>query len=102
MISSPLRRCLDTVAPFIDQHGFDLGVRDDLRERLISQSLIADFTEIWSRSWDDFHFALPECESSDVAQQRMLAAMLAIAQENPERRIPPPPRTSPQYLRAIA
>lgn len=87
VISSPYRRCLDTVAPFIGQQQIELHVREDLRERLISHTLIDGFAEVWQRSWEDFHFALPECESSHVAQTRMLAVMLTIAWENTGRRV---------------
>ncbi len=87
VISSPYRRCLDTVAPFIGRQGIGLQVVHDLRERLIVKTLIRDFADVWHRSWEDFHFALPECESSHTAQERMLAAMHVIAQESSGRRI---------------
>jgi len=87
VISSPYRRCLDTVAPFVGRQGVSLRVKHDLRERTIVRTLIRDFAEIWHRSWEDFHFCLPECESSHVAQQRMLAAMHGIARESTGRRV---------------
>ena len=75
LFSSPFARCLRTVQPFAGKAGFDVVVREDLRERLGAKEIVKDFQEIWLRSWDDFNFALPGCESSLDAQQRFVAAV---------------------------
>jgi 2,3-bisphosphoglycerate-dependent phosphoglycerate mutase len=82
VFSSPYRRCLDTVRPFLDAHDVPMAVHEDLRERLISHGLIDGFLEIWRRSWEDFHFSLPGCESSAVAQQRFVEAVTGITGEH--------------------
>ena len=64
LFSSPFARCLRTVQPFAAKAGFDVVVKEDLRERLGVKEIVRDFQEISRRSWDDFDFALPGCESS--------------------------------------
>ena len=75
MFSSPFLRCLQTVQSFADKAGIDINVKDDLRERLVVQGIVDDFSKIWRRSWDDFNFAMPGCESSLDAQKRFAAAV---------------------------
>ncbi len=70
--SSPYRRCLETVAPFAKRAGLRFQLHDGLRERNIAGGIVDNFSEIWSKSWKDFGFALPGCESSTVAQARFV------------------------------
>ena len=51
----------------------------NLRERLVAETLVDDFAELWRRSWEDFGFALPGCESSTIAQRRFVAAVTRIS-----------------------
>ena len=75
MFSSPFLRCLQTVQSFAGKAGIEINVKDDLRERLVVQGIVDDFSDIWRRSWDDFNFAMPGCESSLDAQKRFVAAV---------------------------
>jgi 2,3-bisphosphoglycerate-dependent phosphoglycerate mutase len=75
---SPYLRCRETIAPFVAAAGLPLREHRDLRERRLAPGLIDDFAEHWRRSWEDFHYALPGCESAHAAQQRVHAAVLAI------------------------
>ena len=75
LFSSPFVRCLRTVQPFASKAGLDVVVKEDLRERLVAKEIVRDCQEIWRRSWDDFNFALPGCESSLDAQKRFVAAV---------------------------
>jgi 2,3-bisphosphoglycerate-dependent phosphoglycerate mutase len=63
------------VRPFAGQAGIEIVVDEDLRERLIATTLVDDFPAVWSRSWDDFSFAFPGCETSSSAQARFVAAV---------------------------
>lgn len=76
---SPFTRCRQTIAPFVEKHDFNVVVREDLRERHIANGFMDDFWDVWHRSWDDFHFALPGTETSHQCQQRIHAAMTEIA-----------------------
>lgn len=82
MISSPFVRCLDTIKPFVTNSQVDVEVHDDLRERYIVDKLVDNFSEIWKKSWDDFHFSLPGCESSHQAQQRFSNAIELIVKKH--------------------
>ena len=77
--SSPFIRCLHTIDPFARRRSIDVEVVYDLRERLITKEIIDGFYDVWCRSWDDFEFALPGCESSADAQVRFVRAVSAIA-----------------------
>lgn len=76
--TSPYLRCRDTIAPFIAAAPVPLHEHPDLRERRIAPTVIDDFPAVWRRSWEDFGYALPDCESSHAAQQRVYAAVTAI------------------------
>jgi 2,3-bisphosphoglycerate-dependent phosphoglycerate mutase len=83
LYSSPYLRCLDTIGPFADRSRLDVVIDHDLRERLVSECLIPDFEQVWARSWTDFDFRLPGCESSSAAQERFCKAVRRIVAENP-------------------
>lgn len=76
--TSPYRRCRETIAPFIAASGVPLHAHDDLRERLIARGVIEVFEAVWRRSWEDFDYALPGCETSRAAQRRIVDAVAAI------------------------
>ena len=78
--TSPYLRCRDTIAPFIVSSAVPLHEHHDLRERRLAWSLIDNFPEVWRRSWEDFQYALPGCESSHATQQRVHAAVTAICE----------------------
>lgn len=77
--SSPFTRCLHTVQPFASKRRINIEVIDELRERLIAKEISDGFYDLWCKSWDDFDFALPGCETSNQAQERFVAALNDIA-----------------------
>ena len=87
LFSSPFVRCRDTIRPFAEQMGLDCIVKDEFREQTIAQELRSDFAEVWSRSWTDFGFALPGCESSMDAQSRFVAAVMEVLTEHQKQTI---------------
>lgn len=82
VFSSPFTRCIQTVEPFAKRHTIDIIIDHDLRERLISTNIIDGFYQIWCKSWEDFDFALPGCETSAQAQQRFGVAVTRLAESN--------------------
>src|SRR5690242_1606450 len=68
IFSSPFVRTRDTAAPFAKMRALEIVVIDDLRERLIENDGCHPSDEVWHRSWEDFDFAPPGCESSAAAQ----------------------------------
>ncbi|MEQ1875363.1 MAG: histidine phosphatase family protein [Bdellovibrionia bacterium] len=82
MYSSPYLRCLETIKPFVEMNGLPVKQVQELEERVIAKALIPDFDVHWEKSWTDFHYALPECESSHQAQARFIRAVKRIAIDN--------------------
>lgn len=76
--SSPYLRCVNTIGPFARRSGIEIVRTDDLRERNIAGGVIDNFREVWLRSWKDFSFSLPGCESSYEAQERFVGAVRQI------------------------
>lgn len=77
--SSPYRRAVATLRPFADEHGHDIRIDHDLRERHFSPTWIEDFETPLRRSFDDHHFALPGGESGHQCRARFKAALARIA-----------------------
>jgi 2,3-bisphosphoglycerate-dependent phosphoglycerate mutase len=87
VFSSPFIRCRQTIEPFVSRGGLALYVNEDLRERLVTKQIIDGFDKIWRRSWEDFDYTLPGCESSAAAQRRFVEAVQRIAESNRGRTI---------------
>jgi 2,3-bisphosphoglycerate-dependent phosphoglycerate mutase len=79
IFSSPYTRCLQTVTPFAAAGDVQVTVVDGLRERLVARGFVENFGEIWEKSWEDFDYAPPGCESSSEAQNRFVDAVANIA-----------------------
>ncbi len=77
--SSPYRRCIDTITPFVRRTALQLNQVEGLRERTFTRGRIDDWDGVWKRVWTDFDFAFPDGESSRQAQARMHAATLHLA-----------------------
>jgi 2,3-bisphosphoglycerate-dependent phosphoglycerate mutase len=82
LYSSPYARCVETIKPFVDLTGLDLLLHQDFEERVVAKVLLPNFDEICMRSWDDFDFALPDCESSSAAQARFCGAVQRIFEQD--------------------
>jgi len=80
VFSSPFIRTIETAKPFAQRHGLVIRVVDDLRERLLTNEAGLPSDEVWRRSWEDFSFCLPGCESSLAAQARICWAIGGIAE----------------------
>ena len=80
VFSSPFLRSLATAAPFAGKHALEISVVGDLRERVLANEPGHDEQELWCRAWADFSFALPGCETSAAAQNRICGAVRAIAE----------------------
>jgi len=73
--TSPYLRCRDTIAPFVASSAVQIHEHHDLRERRVAPTIIENFAEVWRRSWEDFSFALPGCETSHSTQHRVHSAV---------------------------
>lgn len=79
LFSSHYPRALATVVPFSQKTGLEIQVREGLHERGFVNSKDDDFPTIWRKSWDDYDYALPGCESNREAQARIVEAIGKVA-----------------------
>jgi broad specificity phosphatase PhoE len=85
--SSPYPRALQTVEPLARRLRTEVGLVDDLRERLLSPGALPDWRERLQRSWSDFGYRLAGGESSADAQRRVTAALASLRRRHPGGRI---------------
>jgi 2,3-bisphosphoglycerate-dependent phosphoglycerate mutase len=83
IVSSPYRRAVDTVNPLAERLGFPMRLVEDLRERKLREGVRDDWESLTARSWADFSFALPNCESGFDAQKRICGTLDRLAREYP-------------------
>lgn len=79
--ASPMRRALDTIAPFAAASGREVAVADDLRERRLSAAPLEQWQEHIRRSFDDPDHAAPGGESQSVLRDRLAGALTRIEAE---------------------
>ncbi len=75
IISSPYQRAIDTVKPFSEIAQISIKINENLKERKVSESLIGNFLDVLKKSWIDFNFKLPNCESARECQKRLLSTI---------------------------
>ena len=85
--SSPYPRAVQTVEPLARRLGLEIGLVDDLRERLLSPGALADWREELQRSWTDFGYALEHGESAAEAQRRVTEVLATLRRRHPGERI---------------
>ena len=77
--SSPYPRALATVQPLSNARTMTTVIREDLRERKLSDERVDGRRELIARSWRDFDFAMQGGESFNDCQRRMRACIDSIA-----------------------
>lgn len=75
VLSSPYRRCVETVSDFAERAGLPIETDFDFRERKSSDVWERDFETYSKRQWSDFSYKLPGGESLAEVQQRNMAAL---------------------------
>ncbi len=79
LFSSPYVRSLQTARPFARNCSLPIVVMDGLRERFVVSGGGPPSEEVWRKSWEDFSFAPPGCETSAMAQTRICQVIHDIA-----------------------
>jgi len=87
IFSSPYRRAVATVAPFAENVGLEVEIVSDLRERKLKDGSNDDWLVILKRSWADFNFSLPNCESGRACQERVKHCIEGLVAGNSGRNI---------------
>lgn len=87
VLSSPFKRAVDTVKPFAQSAGLSVATLEGLRERRIDSGWIQDFDSFTRRQWEDFAYKLPDGDSLEDVQERMLASLEGILKTYADKRI---------------
>lgn len=80
--SSPYKRAMDTVKDLADTLKLNIIIKEDLRERTITDQWIEDFNSFVKSQWEDFDYKLSKGESLREVQQRNVQALMEILCEN--------------------
>jgi len=81
--SSPYKRAVDTVKDFADHYGFEIGIVDDFRERMIkADEWIEDFQTFSRKQWEDFDYKHVNGESLREVQTRNIQALNQVLDKN--------------------
>jgi len=81
--SSPYPRAVATAAPFAERAGLTVATAPDLRERRLTEGFIDDWLETLKKSWTDFSFARPKCESGADCQERVDRCIAHLVKKHP-------------------
>jgi len=77
VLSSPYKRCVDTLADFAEKFGFEIETYEDLRERAVG-TWVEDFASYAAMMWADFEYKLPGGECLREVQARNIKALKEI------------------------
>ncbi|GGE23845.1 histidine phosphatase family protein [Streptococcus himalayensis] len=81
VLSSPLKRAVDTVKPFAESQNLPLQTISDFRERKIDDVWIEDFNSFTAKQWKDFSYKLANGESLQEVQTRNITALQKCLQD---------------------
>ncbi|MGT2951065.1 histidine phosphatase family protein [Streptococcus cuniculi] len=87
VLSSPLKRTIDTLKPFAQSQNLTIETVADFRERKIDDVWIEDFDSFTAKQWEDFSFKLENGESLQEVQNRNIAALQKCLQDYSEKTI---------------
>ncbi|MEG1255020.1 histidine phosphatase family protein [Clostridium sp.] len=80
--ASPYKRAIDTVRGLADKLNLDIIIKNDLRERAVSEEWIEDFNAFSKGQWEDFNYKLPKGECLKEVQERNVQALQEILKES--------------------
>jgi 2,3-bisphosphoglycerate-dependent phosphoglycerate mutase len=87
IFSSPYRRAIDTVTPYCRLTNSTVEIEEDLRERKLKEQFVEDHRSLNKKAWQDFSFALPNCESGHSCQCRIASCISRLEKANRGQRI---------------
>lgn len=85
--SSPYLRAIESIRPLAQARQITIITNDNLRERKLTDRFINNFDDVVERAWSDFDWALPACESSRVAQKRIVNEVKNIKNQHQNKNI---------------
>tara|TARA_Y100001936_G_scaffold93011_1_gene91555 strand:+ start:735 stop:1310 length:576 start_codon:yes stop_codon:yes gene_type:complete len=78
IFSSPLRRAILTIEPFSQATKLDIGIVEELHEKITGDTEGRNLNDEKKKMWDDFDSKLPGGESSAEATKRALAGLKSV------------------------
>jgi len=75
VLSSPYKRAIDTIKPFIDSNKMSIELIEDFRERKVDSCWIEDFQGFAQKQWEDFNYKLSDGECLYEVQERNIKAL---------------------------
>jgi 2,3-bisphosphoglycerate-dependent phosphoglycerate mutase len=80
VFTSPFQRAIETILPYCSNKDLNFEIIEDLRERKLKERFIVDSWEgLVEQAWNDFSYALPNCESGEVCQTRVMDSITHLA-----------------------
>ena len=84
IFTSPFLRAIATISPYCSSNDLAFEIKEDLRERKLKEQLMVEnWQDLIVRAWNDFDFALPNCESGHSCQSRMSNCISALVTAHP-------------------
>jgi 2,3-bisphosphoglycerate-dependent phosphoglycerate mutase len=74
-LSSPYKRAIETIKPFVDTNNMKVELVEDFRERKVDSCWIDDFNEFTKKQWEDFNYKLLDGECLHEVQERNIKAL---------------------------
>lgn len=74
-LSSPYKRSIDTILPFVNSVGLQIEIIEDFRERKVDDIWIEDFNAFTQKQWKDFSYKLANGECLHEVQSRNINAL---------------------------
>ncbi len=74
-LSSPYKRAVDTIRPFIDTNNMSVELVENFRERKVDSCWIEDFQGFSKKQWEDFNYKLSDGECLYEVQERNIKAL---------------------------
>ena len=75
VLSSPYKRAIDTIKPFIYTNKMNIELVEDFRERKVDNCWIEDFEGFSKKQWEDFYYKLSDGECLYEVQERNIKAL---------------------------
>ena len=84
VFTSPFRRSIATISPYCSSNDLTFEINEELRERkLKEQSMIENWQDLIEKAWNDFDYALPNCETGHSCQSRMSNCISGLVTAHP-------------------
>ncbi|AWE07163.1 histidine phosphatase family protein [Lysinibacillus sp. 2017] len=82
VVSSPYKRAIDTIKPFVSEHNIEWKIDERLKERILSSENLSDWLEKLKQTYEDQNLKFTEGESSNEATERIIGLVNELLSSN--------------------